>query len=52
VAHGRVGLCRTGAELRLPVDKGSGEEACRAVLRRFDLDRRISQCREPKPLRA
>ena len=35
VAHGRVGLCRTGAELRLPVDKGSGEEACRAVLRRL-----------------
>ena len=35
VAHGRVGLCRTGAELRLPVDRGSGEEACRAVLRRL-----------------
>src|SRR5438552_2889308 len=33
VEHGRVGLCRTGTELRLPVHKGSGEEACRAALR-------------------
>ena len=33
VEHGRVGLCRAGAELRLPTHGGSGEEACRAVLR-------------------
>jgi len=33
VEHGRVGLCRAGAELRLPVYKGSGEDACRAALR-------------------
>ena len=35
VEHGRVGLCRAGGELRLPVHAGSGEEACRAVLRRL-----------------
>ncbi|OLC06226.1 MAG: polyphosphate kinase 1 [Gemmatimonadetes bacterium 13_1_40CM_66_11] len=35
VEHGRVGLCRAGAELRLPVYKGSGEEACRAALRQL-----------------
>jgi polyphosphate kinase len=35
VEHGRVGLCRSGAELRLPVRKGSGEEACRATLRQL-----------------
>ena len=35
VEHGRVGLCRSGAELRLPVRKGSGEEACRAALRQL-----------------
>ena len=34
VEHGRVGLRREGSELRLPVQAGSGEEACRAVLRR------------------
>src|SRR5207247_9106704 len=33
VEHGRVGLCRAGAELRLPVHQGSGEAACRAALR-------------------
>jgi polyphosphate kinase len=35
VEHGRLGLCRLGAELRIPVDKGSGEAACRAALRRL-----------------
>ena len=35
VEHGRLGLCRLGAELRIPVDKGSGEDACRAALRRL-----------------
>jgi polyphosphate kinase len=35
VEHGRLGLCRLGAELRLPVDQGSGEAACRAALRRL-----------------
>ena len=33
VEHGRIGLCRSGAELRVPVHRGSGEEACRAALR-------------------
>ncbi|HYX81431.1 MAG TPA: hypothetical protein VE714_03495, partial [Gemmatimonadales bacterium] len=33
VEHGRIGLRRAGAELRLPITKGSGEEACRAALR-------------------
>ena len=33
VEHGRIGLRRAGAELRLPIAKGSGEEACRAALR-------------------
>ncbi|HLZ44777.1 MAG TPA: polyphosphate kinase 1, partial [Gemmatimonadales bacterium] len=37
VEHGRIGLCRNtaGADLRLPVNKGSGEQACRAALRRL-----------------
>ena len=35
VEHGRVGLRRHGSELRLPVQEGSGEETCRAVLRRL-----------------
>ena len=35
VEHGRLGLCRLGAELRIPVDKGSGEAACRDALRRL-----------------
>src|SRR6266480_5942295 len=35
VEHGRVGLRRHGAELRLPVQEGSGEDTCRAVLRRL-----------------
>jgi polyphosphate kinase len=35
VEHGRLGLCRLGAELRIPVDRGSGEAACRAALRRL-----------------
>ena len=33
VEHGRIGLYRAGAELRMPVHRGSGEEACRAALR-------------------
>ena len=35
VEHGRVGLRRHGSELRLPVQEGSGEDTCRAVLRRL-----------------
>jgi polyphosphate kinase len=35
VEHGRLGLCRLGAELRVPVDRGSGEAGCRAALRRL-----------------
>src|SRR2546426_4709896 len=35
VEHGRLGLCRLGAELRVPVDHGSGEADCRAALRRI-----------------
>ncbi|HET9386414.1 MAG TPA: polyphosphate kinase 1 [Gemmatimonadales bacterium] len=35
VEHGRLGLCRLGAELRIPVDIGTGETACRAALRRL-----------------
>ena len=35
VEHGRLGLCRLGAELRVPVDRGSGEADCRAALRRI-----------------
>ena len=35
VEHGRLGLCRLGAELRIPVDSGTGEAACRAALRRL-----------------
>jgi len=35
VEHGRLGLCRLGAELRVPLDHGSGEAACRAALRRI-----------------
>lgn len=31
--HGRLGLCRHGAELRLPTTAGSGEAACRSALR-------------------
>ncbi len=33
VEHGRIALWRAGAELRLPIAKGSGEAACRAALR-------------------
>ncbi|HWC74510.1 MAG TPA: hypothetical protein VG454_11285, partial [Gemmatimonadales bacterium] len=34
VEHGRIGLCRSGGtDLRVPVQRGSGEEACRAALR-------------------
>ena len=33
VEHGRIGLCRAGGELRVPVHRGSGEESCRAALR-------------------
>jgi polyphosphate kinase len=35
VAHGRLALRRVGAELALPVDRGSGEEGCRAAMRRL-----------------
>jgi polyphosphate kinase len=35
VEHGRIGLYRAGAELRVPVHPGSGEEACRAGLRQL-----------------
>jgi len=35
VEHGRVGLRRHGTELRLPVQEGSGEDTCRAVLRQL-----------------
>ena len=35
VEHGRLGLCRLGGELRVPVGPGSGEAACRAALRRL-----------------
>lgn len=35
VEHGRLGLCRLGAELRVPLDRGSGEAACRAAVRRI-----------------
>ncbi|MGH7521679.1 MAG: hypothetical protein ACREMI_10400, partial [Gemmatimonadales bacterium] len=35
VEHGRLGLCRLGAELRVPLDRGSGEDACRAAVRRI-----------------
>jgi len=33
VEHGRLALRRAGADLRLPVRRGSGEAACRAALR-------------------
>jgi polyphosphate kinase len=35
VEHGRVGLCRVGTELRVPVTRGSGEAACREALRQL-----------------
>ena len=35
VEHGRLGLCRLGAELHVPLDRGSGEAACRETLRRI-----------------
>ena len=35
VEHGRIGLWRAGAELRLPIAKGSGEEAVRVALRQL-----------------
>ncbi|MGH7530324.1 MAG: polyphosphate kinase 1 [Gemmatimonadales bacterium] len=35
VEHGRLGLYRAGTELRLPTERGSGEAACRTVLRRL-----------------
>ncbi len=34
VAHGRLALCRSGGDLRLAVEEGSGEEACRRAMRR------------------
>ncbi len=34
VAHGRVALCRSGAALRLPLEPGGGEDACRRAMRR------------------
>ncbi len=33
VDEGRVALCRQESDFRLPVQKGTGEEACRALLR-------------------
>lgn len=35
VAHGRMALWRSGAELRLPLQDGGGEDACRGAMRRF-----------------
>jgi polyphosphate kinase len=35
VEHGRLALRRAGADLRLPGQRGSGEAACRAVLRQL-----------------
>ena len=34
VAHGRLALCRSGAALRLPLEDGGGEDACRRAMRR------------------
>jgi polyphosphate kinase len=34
VAHGRLALCRSGAALRLPLEEGGGEDACRRAMRR------------------
>ncbi len=34
VAHGRLALCRSGATLRLPLEDGGGEDACRRAMRR------------------
>ena len=35
VAHGRMALCRSGAALRLSLEEGGGEEACRRAMRRM-----------------
>ncbi|HYL56022.1 MAG TPA: polyphosphate kinase 1 [Gemmatimonadales bacterium] len=35
VAHGRLALCRSGAALRLSLEEGGGEEACRRAMRRM-----------------
>ncbi len=35
VEHGRLALRRAGTDLRLPVQRGSGEAACRAALRQL-----------------
>jgi len=35
VAHGRLALWRSGAALELPLEPGSGEEACRRAMRRL-----------------
>jgi len=34
VAHGRLALCSSGAALRLPLEEGGGEDACRRAMRR------------------
>jgi polyphosphate kinase-like protein len=34
VAHGRLALCKEGAALRLPLEDGGGEQACRRAMRR------------------
>src|SRR5207244_6530381 len=35
MAHGRLALCRSGATLRLSLEEGGGEEACRRAMRRL-----------------
>jgi len=35
VAHGRLAMRRSGAEIALPVDRGGGEAGCRGVMRRL-----------------
>src|SRR4029077_5477783 len=35
VAHGRLALSRSGAALRLSLEEGGGEEACRRAMRRL-----------------
>lgn len=35
IMHGRIALCRAGAALQLPLEDGSGEEACRQAMRHW-----------------
>ncbi len=35
VARGRMALCRQGATLQLPLEDGSGQDACRRAMRRW-----------------